>query len=201
MRPFLGIQRMFSTSKNLILLASNNVQVSRLESKSTSRIDGDNQSNWTIYNLKIASAGVLYRDFMELAANHIPDCPKVYAHLLSEAHMIVRIAKEVSFQSEHAINRNTANGELEEQYNQLFLDSCLKLGDVSVMYVNCTSIYNENSEFKINSISGQEIVMNTVSRIRITRWAKSTSTRCSIAFRNCWSTVVVSNQRLVPFTR
>lgn len=132
LRPFLGIQRMLSTQQNLILLAnSNEAPSTNFKLSNSSTTDNDSISNWTIYDLKLAQADVLYRDFMELANSHIPDSPKMYAHLLNEAHMILRIAKEISFNLLDA-----ANVEKSDTIERLFLESCLKSADVCVMSEN-----------------------------------------------------------------
>lgn len=98
----------------------------------------ENISNWTLYDLKIAQADVLYRDFMELAANHIPDSPKIYAHLLSEAHTILRIAKEICFdcdanKSVSSTMRNAKDDVQQQQIEKLFFESCQKLADFLVV--------------------------------------------------------------------
>lgn len=97
-------------------------------------------TNWTVYNLKMAQADVLYHDFIELANSYISNSPKLYAHLLSEAHMILRIAKEISFHSNASsvsmVGDQRTNIEYKDRMNKLFLESCLHLADICVMSPN-----------------------------------------------------------------
>lgn len=139
LRPFLGIQKMLSTDQNLILLASSTSKTMPNKpgrDKLKHRNDTPT-TNWTIYNLKMAQADELYHDFIELANSYIGNSPKLYAHLLSEAHMILRIAKEISFHSNASIASTGGNHRTSIEYmdciNKLFLESCLHLADICVM--------------------------------------------------------------------
>lgn len=129
---------MLATDQNLILLASStNKSTPNKASKDQMKRNDIPSANWTVYNLKMAQADVLYHDFIELANSHIGNSPKLYAHLLSEAHMILRIAKEVSFHSK-APTMSTgddprASLEYNDRMNRLFLESCLHLADICVM--------------------------------------------------------------------
>lgn len=135
---------MFATQQNLILLAQSpepavTVPSGTKQSKRQSApIEAPPSSNWTIYNLKIAQADVLYKDFMELAADHAIDftepmngCDsdkiKIYSLLLSEAHTILRIANEIVFDSVDTKSMPDA------AIGELFLNSCQKLADFYVM--------------------------------------------------------------------
>lgn len=155
LRPFLGIQCLFSTQQNLILLARSHespTNSSKSNAKSTKQSKKqrsttlETASDWTIYNLKTAQADILYRDFMELAANHATDfsetasgCDsdkiKIYALLLSEAHTILRIAKEISSESGNNTSKSSTaqSNEINNQIDDLFLSSCQQLADFFVM--------------------------------------------------------------------
>lgn len=134
---------MYHTPQNLILLArSLNSPAIALKSKSKSRADKNQiaaESSWTLYSLKMAPADVLYKDFIELASNHKTaltelitsqnsDKVRIYALLLTEAHVILRIAKEIytGEPNEHTSTYSNA-------INQLFLESCHQLADFYVM--------------------------------------------------------------------
>lgn len=143
LRPFLGIQKMLATERNLILLASSAISTSKSTPNKVSANKGQIErtdsiaTNWTVYNLRMARADVLYHDFIELANSYIGNSPKLYAHLLSEAHMILRIAKEISFHSNAssitAAGGQTTTIEYKDRINELFLESCLHLADICVL--------------------------------------------------------------------
>lgn len=129
---------MLATDQNLILLASSNSKATpNKTSRDQTKRNDTSSANWTVYNLKIAQADVLYHDFIELANSYIGNSPKLYAHLLSEAHMILRIAKEISFHSNGSftskVGDQRASIEYKDRMNQLFLESCLHLADICVM--------------------------------------------------------------------
>ncbi|XP_031634727.1 uncharacterized protein LOC116348019 [Contarinia nasturtii] len=141
LRPFLGVQRMFHTPENLILLARSlnsplNADKSKLKTKT------DSMSSWTLYSLKMSPPDVLYKDFIELAANHKTgltelitsqnsDKVRIYSLLLSEGHVILRIAKDI-YTSE--LNKFTPS--YSKAIDLLFLESCHQLADFYVMSQN-----------------------------------------------------------------
>lgn len=119
-----------------------NSPANEIKSKSKSRADKNQiaaESSWTLYSLKMAPADVLYKDFIELASNHKmeltelitsanSDKVRIYALLLTEAHVILRIAKDI-YTGEHNEHSNTYS----KTINQLFLESCHQLADFYVM--------------------------------------------------------------------
>lgn len=143
---------MFHTAKNLILLARSHFSppppsTPSKDTKSKSKQAVKNQSSaesapsWTLYNLKMSPADVLYKDFMELAANHKTeltelitsqnsDKVRIYVLLLSEGHVILRIAKDICIDE-------AASSEVSPRYTKsierLFRDSCHQLADFYVM--------------------------------------------------------------------
>lgn len=143
LRPFLGVQTMFRTSQNLILLAQSfNSPANEIKSKSKLRAERNQiaaEHSWTLYSLKMAPADVLYNDFIELASNHKTaltelitsqnsDKVRIYALLLSEGHVILRIAKEI-----YTGEPNEQSSSYSKAINRLFLDSCHELADFYVM--------------------------------------------------------------------
>lgn len=137
---------MFATQHNLILLAQSPEPATTAPTgtkhsrRQSAPIEAPSSSNWTIYNLKIAQADVLYTDFMEVAADHAIDftvpmngCDsdkiKIYSLLLSEAHTILRIANEIAFDS------GDTKSMPDEGVEELFLNSCQRLADFYVMWV------------------------------------------------------------------
>lgn len=132
---------MLATDQSLILLASSTSKTTPSKSNiDQSKRNAIASTSWTVYNLKMAPADVLYHDFVELAYSYIGNSPKLYAHLLSEAHMILRISREVSFHSSAPYTstgdeqKNTV--EYNDRMNKLFLRSCLHLADVCVVSPN-----------------------------------------------------------------
>lgn len=136
---------MFHTPHNLILLArSLDSPTTDRKSKTKSKqeknqIASDSTPNWTLYNLKMSQADVLYKDFIELAANHKTDFTelitgqnsdkiKIYALLLREGHIILRIAKDIYIKES-----SKASSSYSHSIEHLFLDSCHQLADFYVM--------------------------------------------------------------------
>lgn len=135
---------MFHTPNNLILLAQSvnspsNEPNSKSKSKGKTQIVSESTSNWTLYSLKMSPADVLYKDFIELAANHKigltelitcqnSDKVRIFTLLLSEGHVILRIAKEIYTGESDAFATNYA-----KDIDRLFLDSCHQLADFYVM--------------------------------------------------------------------
>lgn len=143
LRPFLGVQRIFHTPHNLILLAQSLNSPSEIKSKTKSKPEKnqitESSSNWTLYNLKMSSADVLYKDFIELAANHKTgltelitsqnsDKVRIYTLLLSEGHVILRIAKEMYTGEPREITSAYS-----KTVDTLFFESCHQLADFYVM--------------------------------------------------------------------
>lgn len=97
------------------------------------------ESSWTLYSLKMCQADVLYKDFIEQAANHKTqltelitsqnsDKVRIYSQLLGEGHVILRIAREICTGEPNQISSSHATA-----IEHLFLDSCHQLGDFYVM--------------------------------------------------------------------
>lgn len=132
---------MVSTEENLILFANNNEDVNDGSSQNVPRNDRNKNktqtdlstSNWTTYNLKLPSACSLYSDFLELARNYLNDSPKSYSNLLTEAHIILRLAKILCDNTPKPTVMNVEEISRKKEIEKLYLDSCLLLGDISVM--------------------------------------------------------------------
>lgn len=156
LRPFLGVQQMLHTGTNLILLAQSHSSPppppltpshdpkSKSKSKATA---AKNQSpvesapSWTLYDLKMSPADVLYKDFMDLAANHKTeltelitsqnsDKVRIYVLLLGEGHVILRIAKDICIDD---ASSTAVSASYIKSIERLFRDSCHQLADFYVM--------------------------------------------------------------------
>lgn len=142
---------MFCTPQNLILLAKSNDSPTnngiKLTKQTKKKQSIEAMANWTLYDLKIAQADVLYKDFMDLATEHKSDFKelmtgpnadkvKIYGLLLSEAHVILRIAKDICFDgqpNDTPSNSKYLGNPTPEYIEKLFFESCLQLADFYVM--------------------------------------------------------------------
>lgn len=139
LRPFLGVQMMLLNNEQLVLLATSAASAASAMSDNeciSSKKDVNGDINWTIYNLKLPSPEDLFYDFEELAKVHMCDCPSIYSHLMNEAHMIMRVAKEF-YHIEHSTDDVEEKAHLQlyksTDCDLVFLESCRKLADFSVM--------------------------------------------------------------------
>ncbi|XP_011496672.1 PREDICTED: uncharacterized protein LOC105361260 [Ceratosolen solmsi marchali] len=103
LRPFLGVQKLLSSDKYIVLLAKA-------------------ENSWTLYSLKLPRPENVYYDIVNAAKNHRTSSPSTYRHLLEEAHTILRLAKDIA--DPHS-NQTQSDSTLETLYNQ----SCALLGD------------------------------------------------------------------------
>lgn len=124
LRPFLGIRRMLCADKTLVLLAAAAAEPNEVSST----------SSWTVYTLRLPSAADLYADFKLIAEQHLPDSPATYALLMSEAHMIVRLASCLHHVRRHGERAEVRgmNGHISTTILSLFTDSCALLADFCV---------------------------------------------------------------------
>ena len=110
LRPFLGIQQLLQSKSYLVLLA-------RAE------------NSWTLYSLISPKLENLYYDILNAAKSHKSSSPSTYRHLLGEAHALIRLAKDTTYnclnidECEDTASRNGLK--LRNLYNQ----SCALLGD------------------------------------------------------------------------
>lgn len=134
---------MFHTPENLILLARSlnsplNVDKSKLKSKEKTQTESS-LSNWTLYSLKMSQPDLLYKDFIEFSENHKTaltelitsqnaEKVRIYSLLLSEGHVILRIAKDI-----YTGELNKFTPSYTKEIERLFLDSCHQLADFYVM--------------------------------------------------------------------
>lgn len=92
--------------------------------------------NWTLYNLELPTALILYNDFLSLANIHQFSSPQTYCHLISEAHMILRITLMLlqwRNRNESAVNLITPSKNDNEELLEAYKESCRLLGDYFVM--------------------------------------------------------------------
>ncbi|KAJ6643629.1 Hermansky-Pudlak syndrome 3 protein like [Pseudolycoriella hygida] len=127
LRPFLGVKAMLCNNSHMVLLANHGDE--------SVKKDLD-EGCWTIYNMTLPSPEDMYGDFDELAKSYFTESGTTYAHLMGEAHVIMRVAKELS-----TIRSNSETGTDLVKYEsvkceKMFLESCRKLGDFCVMSEN-----------------------------------------------------------------
>lgn len=131
LRPFLGVRRMLLSDTNLVLLA-----ISIRSPPSDGSTKKDDQGLWTIYNLQLPTANMIYKDFEELAKKKYSKNRNAFIDLIEEAHVMLRTNLEVSkltFGSDQEVGLGTIavlkendSKELAEMYK----DSCILLGDL-----------------------------------------------------------------------
>ncbi|XP_025073304.1 uncharacterized protein LOC105423957 isoform X2 [Pogonomyrmex barbatus] len=110
LRPFLGIQKLLHTRSYIVLLAKAD-------------------SSWTMYSLNLPKFENVYFDILNAARSHKSSSPSTYRHLLGEAHALIRLAKDISYDGvdneelDDVIHKNDLK--LKNLYNQ----SCALLAD------------------------------------------------------------------------
>lgn len=80
LRPFMNVRFMIPGDRNLILLAND----------SSTPVDNSDSINWTIYNLKYPTIGMIYQDFKEFADKSLRKYPVAYMNVLEEIHIMIR---------------------------------------------------------------------------------------------------------------
>lgn len=131
LRPFLGVKSMHCTNSNVVLLATS---LNQQTIDSMDQMDVDDAS-WTVYNLNLPKPEAMFSDFEELSKSYAKDSPSTYLHLMSEAHMIMRVAYEfyqIKSYQQKAILMKYESPHCESVY----LESCLKLGDFCIQSEN-----------------------------------------------------------------
>ncbi|KAG7188443.1 hypothetical protein KM043_008084 [Ampulex compressa] len=110
LRPFLGIQKLLHSGNYLVLLAKA-------------------ENSWTLYSLTLPKLEHVYSDILNAAGSHKSSSPSTYRHLLGEAHALLRLAKDASYNWLDVYeNDDMANNhalKLKNLYNQ----SCALLAD------------------------------------------------------------------------
>lgn len=171
LRPFLGVRQMLCTNDNLVLLA-NNISASATVVASTSdKYDIDMVADeWTIYNLLLPTPEQLYTDFEELAKSHLRESLSTYMNLMSEAHIIMRIAIEF-YRIQQCDQKSILKRYESIDCERVYLDSCLKLADFCVTSSNrdeyCLAFpYYTMAQISIESVFDRILSMNNINAKR-----------------------------------
>ncbi|KAK0079205.1 hypothetical protein PV326_008883 [Microctonus aethiopoides] len=114
LRPFLGVKKMLQATRCLVLLASD-------------------EDSWTFYSLTLPRPEDIYHDILEAANNHKISSPATYKHLLYEAHIVLRLAKDIIFYSSNATFSDNINDVLISHLDNLYRQSCALLGDYYIL--------------------------------------------------------------------
>ncbi|RZC40531.1 Hermansky-Pudlak syndrome 3 protein -like protein [Asbolus verrucosus] len=88
LRPFLGVEQILLSEHNLVLLANS-------DSSPTHSVSSNSSSNaayWTLYNLELPTPKTIFNDISIVANVHRFTSSQTYCHLMSEAHVILRVA-------------------------------------------------------------------------------------------------------------
>lgn len=88
LRPFLGVEQVLLSENNLVLLANSDSSPTHSVSSNSS----STASYWTLYNLELPTPKTIFNDISILANAHRFTSSQTYCHLMSEAHVILRVA-------------------------------------------------------------------------------------------------------------
>ncbi|XP_012533223.1 Hermansky-Pudlak syndrome 3 protein homolog [Monomorium pharaonis] len=108
LRPFLGIQKLLHTKSYIVLLAKAD-------------------SSWTMYSLNLPKFENVYFDILNVAKSHKSSSPSTYRHLLGEAHALIRLAKDISYNDNEKFDDATHKNDL--KLKNLYNQSCALLAD------------------------------------------------------------------------
>lgn len=110
LRPFLGIQKLLHTRNYIILLAKAD-------------------SSWTMYSLNLPKFENIYFDILNAARSHKSSSPSTYRHLLGEAHALIRLAKDISYDGMDNEEFDDATQKNDLKLKNLYNQSCALLAD------------------------------------------------------------------------
>ncbi|KAK4878889.1 hypothetical protein RN001_011395 [Aquatica leii] len=134
-RQFLGVEQMLVTDNYLVLLANaENSPTHSITSNSSS-----NTSAWTLYSLELPSPKMMFTDIAIAANTHRFSASQTYCHLMSEAHMILRLSLHVT---KWLIQEGNVCSLVPVKYNtedlsDAYQTSCCLLGDHFIMNERC----------------------------------------------------------------
>ncbi|XP_050299811.1 uncharacterized protein LOC126738492 [Anthonomus grandis grandis] len=142
LRPFLGVERLLLADNFLILMANSESSPAHSVSSSGTSSGSSTATFITLYSLELPTPKVVFNDISIVANVHRFSSAQTYCHLMSEAHMILRMGlmlKKWSFGEDSSVKlimeKRSTNEELVETYRL----SCALLGD---HYLTCQ---NEDS--------------------------------------------------------
>ncbi|XP_056637368.1 uncharacterized protein LOC130445640 isoform X1 [Diorhabda sublineata] len=87
LRPFLGVEQILLTENHMVLLANSETSPAHSASSNSS----SNASFLTLYNLELPSPKMIFNDISIVANVHRFTSVQTYCHLMSEAHMVLRV--------------------------------------------------------------------------------------------------------------
>lgn len=134
LRPFLGVEQILLTENHMILLANSETSPAHSASSNSS----SNASFLTLYNLELPSPKMIFNDISIVANVHRFTSVQTYCHLMSEAHMVLRLTlllKKWTMTDDNVkliIAKKSNNDDVIETYRI----SCALLGDHFVMCSN-----------------------------------------------------------------
>ncbi|KAJ8917277.1 hypothetical protein NQ315_002294 [Exocentrus adspersus] len=134
LRPFLGVEQILLSENHLVLLANSETSPTHSVSSNSS----SNASFFTLYNLELPSPKTVFNDISIVANVHRFTSALTYCHLLSEAHVVLRMAlllKKWSMTDDNVkfvIQAKSNNEDVIETYRT----SCALLGDHYIMCNN-----------------------------------------------------------------
>ncbi|CAH0548559.1 unnamed protein product [Brassicogethes aeneus] len=131
LRPFLGVEQILLSENNLLLLANSDSSPTHSCSSNSS----SNANFWTLYNLELPTPKTVFNDISIVANVHRFTSAQTYCHLMSEAHMVLRISLLLK---KWTVTEDTVKLILTAKTNiddviETYRTSCALLGDHFVM--------------------------------------------------------------------
>lgn len=148
-RPILATRRIFCSGTNVLVLISN-------ERESCTDNEEMDDGQWMVCSLRKPEMETLYQNIEEFATRFRLDNPRLFVHLINEAHVMVRMAVEMSQtipvdelnrQNLKSIPLITFNTNPDTKLQRIFTESCNTLADYFVMQVD-----RYNTVFRILNI-------------------------------------------------
>ncbi|KAL1501585.1 hypothetical protein ABEB36_006883 [Hypothenemus hampei] len=132
LRPFLGVETLLLSENYLLLLA--NSEASPAHSVSSS---GSSTANFlTLYSLELPTPKVVFNDISIVASVHRFTSAQTYCHLISEAHMILKMGlmlKKWTMTEDSNVKLVTETKNTNEDLVECYRLSCALLGDHYMM--------------------------------------------------------------------
>ncbi|CAG9861597.1 unnamed protein product [Phyllotreta striolata] len=134
LRPFLGVEQILLTENNMVLLANSESSPAHSASSNSS----SNASFLTLYNLELPSPKMFFNDISIVANVHRFTSVQTYCHLMSEAHMVLRVVLLVKkwTMTEDSVKLIMPKKGNNDDVIETYRVSCALLGDHFVMSSN-----------------------------------------------------------------
>ncbi|XP_066255602.1 uncharacterized protein [Euwallacea similis] len=175
LRPFLGVEKLLLADSFLLLLANSDSSPAHSVSSS-----GSSTANFlTLYSLELPSPKVVFNDISIVANVHRFSSAQTYCHLVSEAHMILRMAlmlKKWSIADDSNVKLVLEKRGVNEDLVETYRLSCALLGDHYIMNATEDNYVLAIPYYKMAVISPSEVLS------RVKKLQEQSNTRFSKGF-------------------